>query len=410
MKPIGEIIDSGFVCLKNPENKGFSYCDISVILISFSNHPYFYSRIVIPMMFILISLMSITIDGWAQDTDTPAEEDSTQVDESEEQYRRRMELEEARTRVDDILRQNSSTNTSPPEGIDRLPPESQRHLRDQLKKVIMSNGEWTPQDAGKEYPYEPSEAAKSDPELQKIEEEAWADLVAEYHEREAAVHASPGTQGSGDDDISGGQSGNAGQSGAGGQTGKKGDSGGGSSSGQKSPQKSPQQSSSSEDEGPSTAGTSQSALDFLKGMMGGGNSEETPEGTSEGTAPSEAQDTDPQGNPQEADPSQSSEQTQTSSEDNKEQTTPPAGSLAISDLQKLGGTSAESKDDNEPEASVDSEQTPESDTRSEQPPQEQESSEQPPAGVIAITELQRAQALEKNTGVNAQANDDDRQD
>jgi hypothetical protein len=424
----------------NPVNKGFPDYDISHGVILDSKYPlslftYLYSRNIFPIILILFSLMMIATDGWAQDIDTPAEEDSRQVDESEEAYRRRMELGEESTRSDDILRQNPAANTPPPEGIDRLPKESQRHLRDQLKEVIMENGEWEPEDAGKDYSYEPSEAAKNDPELQKMEEEAWADLVAEYHEREAAVQASPGTQGSGDDDLAGGQSGQAGQKGGEGQTGGKQGSGGGSSSGQKS--------ASSEEEGPSTAGTSQSALDFLKGMMGGSGSEETTGSTEPTEAPgadqqaqgeqnsseNAGQDADTQGNPGQedpgeedpeedpgkADPSPSSEQQQSASEDKKESPTPPAGSLAISDLLKLGSPATEAEDSPQqtenqepantsanPPENASTRTTPESETSAEEPP-----AEETPAGVIAITELQRAQGLEQNTGVVAENTDDD---
>jgi hypothetical protein len=37
----------------------------------------------------------------------------------------------------------------------------------------------------REYPYEPSETAQEDPGLRELEEEAWAEQMEKYHQREA---------------------------------------------------------------------------------------------------------------------------------------------------------------------------------------------------------------------------------
>jgi hypothetical protein len=118
------------------------------------------------------------------------------------------------------------------EKIDKLPEESRDNIRDQLLDIIMKNGEWEPKDALEEYPYEPTAAAKSDPELMEREQEAWDEQIEKYHQREAAAfgtHRGPvpgpgnpagqeggqqgdgaqqgGQQGSGQDGSDGGDSG-----------------------------------------------------------------------------------------------------------------------------------------------------------------------------------------------------------
>ncbi|MGD8580396.1 MAG: hypothetical protein PVI46_13760, partial [Lysobacterales bacterium] len=146
-------------------------------------------RILPPLLALLLQL-GFTLSAVAQQdrADTPADEDSSsqQVEESDEAFRRRMELEDAR-------RRNSGyaipTDTTKPkqEKLDKLPPESRENIRDQLVDIIVENGEWEPSDALKDYPYQPTAAAKKDRELLEQEQAAWDEQVQKYHEREAAA-------------------------------------------------------------------------------------------------------------------------------------------------------------------------------------------------------------------------------
>src|SRR5690606_20072488 len=98
---------------------------------------------------------------------------------------------------------------------------SRKHLRDELRNVIIEQGEWQPEDVNRVYPYTPSAAAQQDPELRQKEEQAWGELIAEYHKREAAALAAGGGRSSGrepgeEGTVSqiGGQQGQAGSSSA----------------------------------------------------------------------------------------------------------------------------------------------------------------------------------------------------
>ncbi len=209
----------------------------------------------------------------AQDAEPAADEDdsSTRVEQREDSYRRQMELEDARSR-DRTYVDNTYSQATELEKIDKLPEESRDNIRDQLVDIIMENGDWEPSDVLAEYPYAPTEAAESDAELMEKEQEAWDEQVEKYHEREAAAfgsHRGPvpgpgnptgqeaGQQGDGSQGEQGGEQGD----GQGGQSGGEGESGSGSAGTYQPYQSS---SSGSEDE-VSTAGVSESALDFLRG-------------------------------------------------------------------------------------------------------------------------------------------------
>jgi hypothetical protein len=202
-----------------------------------------------------------------------------------------MELEGARE--SETYSDTSYSSQVEQEKIDKLPPESQKNIRDQITDIIIENDGWEPSDVLEDYPYEPTEAAKKDPALREQEQEAWAEQVDKYHEREAGAFGAtrppmpgdpgqPGSPGSpGSDQQAGGQPG-------GGQNGEEGESesdntAGGFNPGQSSP-------GSSEDE-VSTAGVSQSALDFLRGQRGpattpgGSQPQGTPGGPTEGQEP-----------------------------------------------------------------------------------------------------------------------------
>ena len=185
---------------------------------------------------LIIALLALaglaSMPASAQDPQVTGDRDgsSQQVEESDEAYRRRMELEDAR-------RSQQPTYTDPgggyqrePEKIDKLPPESRENIRDQLVDIIMENPDWEPSDALQEYPYEPTEAALADASLLQQEQEAWDEQVEKYHAREAEAFgayrgpvAGPGNP----DGAEGGQQGEQGQDGNGGQQGSEGGQQGG---------------------------------------------------------------------------------------------------------------------------------------------------------------------------------------
>ncbi|MGD2131044.1 MAG: hypothetical protein PVJ17_17260, partial [Lysobacterales bacterium] len=223
-------------------------------------------RILPPLLALLLQL-GFTLSAVAQQdrADTPADEDSSsqQVEESDEAFRRRMELEDAR-------RRNSGyaipTDTTKPkqEKLDKLPPESRENIRDQLVDIIVENGEWEPSDALKDYPYQPTAAAKKDRELLEQEQAAWDEQVQKYHEREAAAFGAYRGPVPGPGNPTGEQG--SGKEGAGGP-GSAGDGEEETEAGAVSAA-AYQSSHSRPEEETSTAGVSESALDFLKSRTG----------------------------------------------------------------------------------------------------------------------------------------------
>jgi hypothetical protein len=223
----------------------------------------------------LLALLSLTcVPAFAQDPQVTGDRDgsSQQVEESDEAYRRRMELEDAR-------RSQQPTYTDPgggyqrePEKIDKLPPESRENIRDQLVDIIMENPDWEPSDALQEYPYEPTEAALANASLLQQEQEAWDEQVEKYHAREAEAFgayrgpvAGPGNP----DGSEGGEQGQAGEQGQDGGEGQQGGEGGqqggdAGSQGQAGTYQPYQSSEDSAEDAVSTAGVSESALDFLR--------------------------------------------------------------------------------------------------------------------------------------------------
>ena len=116
----------------------------------------------------------------------PAEDPSRETDVSEDNYRRFMELDDRQLE----RRPFPVTGYAPRSGltkVERLPEASQKHLRNQLRGLILTRGEWTPAERGRPYPFVPSAAARSDANLLRQEAEAWSELVAEYHDREEAI-------------------------------------------------------------------------------------------------------------------------------------------------------------------------------------------------------------------------------
>jgi hypothetical protein len=117
--------------------------------------------------------------------DAPA---SQEVEINEDNYRQFMELKDG-LQQRTVLPENSYQSQAGLQKLDKLPEESQKHLRNQLREIIMQRGPWQPGDEDGEYPYVPSGAAQADGALQKQEAEAWGELVDHYHAREADIYA-----------------------------------------------------------------------------------------------------------------------------------------------------------------------------------------------------------------------------
>ena len=114
--------------------------------------------------------MLVQMPAYAQSTD--------QTDQSEEDWRRskKKRSSDRNDPTRSLPGLGAGVPIPPLEPIDTLPEESQRHLQRQRAKVIaeMEIGE-TPEDV----PYEPSEAARTDPELAAEEEEAWEVILTD---------------------------------------------------------------------------------------------------------------------------------------------------------------------------------------------------------------------------------------
>ena len=292
------------------------------------------SRMLFIMLFGATSLCAAPLQ--AQDTapEPPtAQDDSQQVEESDEAFRRRMELEDARDR--------DPTYVDPQDGyrrelekIDRLPEASRDNIREQLIDIIVENGEWSPEDARREYPYRPSAEAQQDAALATREQEAWDEQIEKYHAREAAAFGAyrgpvtgPGNPDGAEGGAEGGETGSDnGQSGQQGQSGESGSAGQSGSAGSYQPYEPSRQ---TQDDSASTAGVSESALDYVLGR------EARQEGTATGSSGAPQDPTQ-----QAADEASVATQANETSEDAEQpdETTSPEvrGILAIEDLDKLG--------------------------------------------------------------------------
>jgi len=136
---------------------------------------------------LLAPLLSAQDEAPATD---PAEEKaskgSQETEYNDDNYRRFMELKDQPTRTSTLPTNSYQSGT---EKLDELPEASQKHLRNQLREIILESDEWAPGDENGEYPFVASEAGEKDPELKQLEAEAWGELVGKYHEREAQIHA-----------------------------------------------------------------------------------------------------------------------------------------------------------------------------------------------------------------------------
>ena len=256
-----------------------------------------------------VGVLLHTPPGFAQDDEAAEESESKntnvpasqEVEINEDNYRQFMELKNARQQRN-ILPEDAFKPNAGLQKLDKLPEESQKHLRNQLREIIVQGDQWQPGDEGKHYPYVPSEAASSSQELQKQEAEAWGELVDSYHRREAEIYEnSARTQAAMAADGSSNGGSNSGNGSPGDGTGQAG------AAGEGGPESRPEQSNSASSYSPTTSndpnasntgGVSQNAMEFLRGQElaeqgtnGPGENTSSPSGDSEqGDAQGDAQE------------------------------------------------------------------------------------------------------------------------
>ena len=249
----------------------------------------------------LLALLTILYvsPGFAQDesteSDTEADEVATdqEVEINEDNYRQFMELNDPRQQRN-VIPETAYKSQAQMQKLDKLPEESQKHLRNQLREIITQGDPWKPGDENNEYPYTASEAAGQNSSLQKQETEAWGELVQNYHQREAEIHGNSarssaaaaaaagnpgdGGQGSSPGNNAGSTGNDANQGGDGQQSSQEKSSGQQGSSGSYSPN------SSADQAVKSTDGVSQNAMEFLKSQVGTNAGTITGEKSSPGSA------------------------------------------------------------------------------------------------------------------------------
>ena len=138
---------------------------------------------------------------------------STQTDQSEEDWRKSQRKNDTSDIFEDILNNRTSGSGNgfgPPNPIESLPEESRRHLLKERAKIIATSEPGQVPDT----PYTPSDAAIGDSDLQEQEKEAWEDIIEDL---KGSGQGGPGGQGNQD-----GQDGNQGGS----QDGSQGSQGG----------------------------------------------------------------------------------------------------------------------------------------------------------------------------------------
>jgi len=242
-----------------------------------------------------------------KDSTKTADESVKKVDESEENYRQRMELRSQRYRQAPRTNLTYSSQTGT-EKIDQLPAASREHIREQLRDMIIARRQWKPGEDVSDYPYDPSNAAKTDAKLLK-------------QEREAQAGGSKGSGQKGD-----GREGGAGQGGAKGGAGAK-TTASAKDRGKSARDLEPYEDQEQAEEAMSTAGVSESALSFLRGK-GGQTVAALPQ--------------DPAGAAGEA--SQKSSDNKSRSGGSSADTNAPPGSLARSELAMLQGINTATDD------------------------------------------------------------------
>ena len=121
-----------------------------------------------------ILVMADAAPAYAQSTE--------QTDQSEEDWRKSQKKSDTTDIFEDILNNRnigSGNGYGPPNPIETLPEESRRHLLKERAKILATSEPGTTPNT----PYNPSEAAKSDSDLQEQEKEAWEDIVEDLKGR-----------------------------------------------------------------------------------------------------------------------------------------------------------------------------------------------------------------------------------
>ncbi len=126
-------------------------------------------RFLIALLLTATPIVAIAPHALAQTT--------TETDKSEEDWRKSQKKRDSSDIFKDfknILSQGGNgIIVGPDNPMDNLPDESRRHLSKERAKAIAISAPGEPIDA----PYNPSDAAKTDPELAEMEEAAWKQLV-----------------------------------------------------------------------------------------------------------------------------------------------------------------------------------------------------------------------------------------
>ena len=144
-----------------------------------------------------ILVMADAAPAYAQSTE--------QTDQSEEDWRKSQKKSDTTDIFEDILNNRnigSGNGYGPPNPIETLPEESRRHLLKERAKILATSEPGTTPNT----PYNPSEAAKSDSDLQEQEKEAWEDIVEDLKGGQGD-QSGQGGQGSADKVADAGQSG-----------------------------------------------------------------------------------------------------------------------------------------------------------------------------------------------------------
>lgn len=152
---------------------------------------YFCNILFVLWVFPSFSGMAQTVTGAEDTAVTPPSPDnpaSQEVEVSEDNYRRFMELKDRRQQPN-IIPETVFKPQGSLQKIEALREDSQKHLRNQLRDIILQSEQWKPGDELQLYPYVPSTRAQDNPSLQRGEAEAWDELLAGYHQREAEIYA-----------------------------------------------------------------------------------------------------------------------------------------------------------------------------------------------------------------------------
>lgn len=154
-------------------------------------YKYFFNILFVLWVFPSFSGMAQTVTGAEDTLVTPASQDhptSQEVEVSEDNYRRFMELKD-RQQQRNIIPETVFKPQGSLQKIAALQEDSQKHLRNQLRDIILQSEQWKPGDELQLHPYVPSASAQNSQSLQRQEAEAWDELLAGYHQREAGIYA-----------------------------------------------------------------------------------------------------------------------------------------------------------------------------------------------------------------------------